>query len=421
MYDRVEISVKAGDGGDGVVSFRREKYVPFGGPDGGDGGDGGNVVIKADSGITDLKMYRQHKLYKAEKGENGKGQKKHGKSGNDLVLLVPAGTIALGISGTAEELLIADCEEPGQEEIVALGGRGGQGNTHFATSTNQAPRIAQKGEKGEERTLVLEMRLIADVGIIGFPNAGKSTLLSKVSAAHPKIAAYPFTTLEPVLGVVEAGMDEFIIAEIPGLVEGAHLGKGLGHDFLRHIVRTRVLIHLVDGTSETPVEDMIRVNNELNLYDPELARKPQIVAVNKIDLPGMKDRLDNLETEFGHAGVSVLFISAETGAGIQYLVDETRNLLEKSGKRIRAGKKVPSAVFRPQPRQTEATIKKDGDIYVVNSLDLERIITGVDMTSDEVRRQLQRPMSRYGVTRALEKAGINPGDKVRCGDYEWEW
>ena len=254
MYDRVEISVKAGDGGDGVVSFRREKYVPFGGPDGGDGGDGGNVVIKADSGITDLKMYRQHKLYKAEKGENGKGQKKHGKSGNDLVLLVPVGTIALGISGTAEELLIADCEEPGQEEIVALGGRGGQGNTHFATSTNQAPRIAQKGEKGEERTLVLEMRLIADVGIIGFPNAGKSTLLSKVSAAHPKIAAYPFTTLEPVLGVVEAGMDEFIIAEIPGLVEGAHLGKGLGHDFLRHIVRTRVLIHLVDGTSETPVE-----------------------------------------------------------------------------------------------------------------------------------------------------------------------
>jgi GTP-binding protein len=421
LYDRVEISVKAGDGGDGVVSFRREKYVPFGGPDGGDGGDGGNVVIKADSGITDLKMYRQHKLYKAEKGENGKGQKKHGKSGNDLVLLVPVGTIALGISGTAEELLIADCEEPGQEEIVALGGRGGQGNTHFATSTNQAPRIAQKGEKGEERTLVLEMRLIADVGIIGFPNAGKSTLLSKVSAAHPKIAAYPFTTLEPVLGVVEAGMDEFIIAEIPGLVEGAHLGKGLGHDFLRHIVRTRVLIHLVDGTSETPVEDMIRVNNELNLYDPELARKPQIVAVNKIDLPGMKDRLDDIETEFGHAGVSVLFISAETGAGIQYLVDETRNLLEKSGKRIRAGKKVPSAVFRPQPRQTEATIEKDGDIYVVNSPDLERIITGVDMTSDEVRRQLQRPMSRYGVTRALEKAGINPGDKVRCGDYEWEW
>ena len=421
MYDRVEISVKAGDGGDGVVGFRREKYVPFGGPDGGDGGDGGNIVIKADPGITDLKMYRPHKLYKAEKGENGKGQKKHGKSGKDLVLHVPVGTIALGISGTAEELLIADCEEPGQEEIVALGGRGGQGNTHFATSTNQAPRIAQKGEKGEERTIVLEMRLIADVGIIGFPNAGKSTLLSRISAAHPKIAGYPFTTLEPILGVVEAGMKEFIVAEIPGLIEGAHLGKGLGHDFLRHIVRTRVLIHLVDGTSETPVEDMIRVNNELNLYDPELARKPQIVAVNKIDRSGMKEKLDNIEIDFKQAGVSVLFISAETGAGINYLVDETGNLLEKTGKRILAGKKVPAAVFHPQPKQIEVTVYKDRATYIVNAPALERIIAGTDMTSDEVRRHLQLPMARYGVTRALEKAGVKPGDKIRCGDYEWEW
>ena len=346
MYDRIEIRVKAGDGGDGVVGFRREKYVPFGGPDGGDGGNGGDVVMKADPGITDLKMYRQNKLYKAEKGENGKGQKKHGKSGKDLVLLVPVGTIALGISGTAEELLIADCEEPGQQEIIALGGKGGQGNTHFATSTNQAPRIAQKGEKGEERTLVLEMRLIADVGIIGFPNAGKSTLLSRVSAANPKIAGYPFTTLEPILGVVEAGLKEFIIAEIPGLIEGAHLGKGLGHDFLRHIVRTRALIHLVDGSSEAPVEDMIKVNTELSLYDPELARKPQIVAVNKIDIPGIKGRLDDIREEFEQAGVSVFFISAETGEGIQYLVDEAGSLLEKTGKRILAGKKVPAAVFR---------------------------------------------------------------------------
>lgn len=421
MYDRIEIRVKAGDGGDGVVGFRREKYVPFGGPDGGDGGNGGDVVMKADPGITDLKMYRQNKLYKAEKGENGKGQKKHGKSGKDLVLLVPVGTIALGISGTAEELLIADCEEPGQQEIIALGGKGGQGNTHFATSTNQAPRIAQKGEKGEERTLVLEMRLIADVGIIGFPNAGKSTLLSRVSAANPKIAGYPFTTLEPILGVVEAGLKEFIIAEIPGLIEGAHLGKGLGHDFLRHIVRTRALIHLVDGSSEAPVEDMIKVNTELSLYDPELARKPQIVAVNKIDIPGIKGRLDDIREEFEQAGVSVFFISAETGEGIQYLVDEAGSLLEKTGKRILAGKKVPAAVFRPQPKQTEVTISKDGDTCVINSPDLERIIAGVDMTSDEVRRQLQRPMTRYGVTRALEKAGVKPGDKVRCGDYEWEW
>ncbi len=421
MYDRIEIKVKAGDGGDGIVSFRREKYVPFGGPDGGDGGNGGNIIIKADPGITDLKMYRPNKLYKADKGENGKGQKKHGKSGKDLILLVPVGTIALGISGTVEELLIADCEEPGQQEIVAMGGRGGQGNTHFTTSTNQAPRIAQKGEKGEERILVLEMRLIADVGIIGFPNAGKSTLLSKVSAANPKIAGYPFTTLEPILGVVEAGTKEFIIAEIPGLIEGAHMGKGLGHDFLRHIVRTRVLVHLVDGTSEAPVEDMIKVNSELSLYDPDLARKPQVVVVNKIDLPGMKERLDDIRTEFELAGVPVLFISAETGEGIQYLIEETRDLLEKAGKRVLAGKKVPAAVFRPQPKQTEVTVTKDGDTFVINAPALERIIDGVDMTSDEVRRQLQLPMARYGVTRALEKAGVRPGDTVRCGDYEWEW
>jgi len=421
LYDRIEIKVKAGDGGDGIVSFRREKYVPFGGPDGGDGGNGGNIIIKADPGITDLKMYRPNKLYKADKGENGKGQKKHGKSGKDLILLVPVGTIALGISGTVEELLIADCEEPGQQEIVAMGGRGGQGNTHFTTSTNQAPRIAQKGEKGEERILVLEMRLIADVGIIGFPNAGKSTLLSKVSAANPKIAGYPFTTLEPILGVVEAGTKEFIIAEIPGLIEGAHMGKGLGHDFLRHIVRTRVLVHLVDGTSEAPVEDMIKVNSELSLYDPDLARKPQVVVVNKIDLPGMKERLDDIRTEFELAGVPVLFISAETGEGIQYLIEETRDLLEKAGKRVLAGKKVPAAVFRPQPKQTEVTVTKDGDTFVINAPALERIIDGVDMTSDEVRRQLQLPMARYGVTRALEKAGVRPGDTVRCGDYEWEW
>ncbi|UCC15903.1 MAG: Obg family GTPase CgtA, partial [Dehalococcoidales bacterium] len=252
-------------------------------------------------------------------------------------------------------------------------------------------------------------------------NAGKSTLLSKVSAANPKIAGYPFTTLEPILGVVETGMKEFIIAEIPGLIEGAHLGKGLGHDFLRHIVRTRVLIHLVDGTSEAPVDDMIRVNNELNLYDPELAGKPQIVVVNKIDLPGMKEHLDDIREGFKQAGVSVYFISAETGEGIQYLVEETSALLEKSGKRIMAGKKVPAAVFRPQPKQTEVTIDKEGDTYVINAPDLERIIAGVDMTNDEVRRQLQRPMARYGVIRSLEKAGIQPGDKVRCGDYEWEW
>ncbi len=421
MYDRVEINVRAGKGGDGAVSFRREKFVPYGGPDGGDGGNGGNVVIQADSGITDLKMFRPHKVYKAENGENGRGQRKHGKQGKNLILLVPAGTIAIGIGGTADEMLVADCESHGVEAVVARGGRGGPGNVHFATSTNQTPRIARKGEEGEERTLVLEMRLIADAGIIGFPNAGKSTLLSKITAAVPKIASYPFTTLEPIPGVVRQGQREFVIAEIPGLIEGAHLGKGLGHDFLRHIVRTRVLVHLIDGSSAAPVEDMLRVNNELSLYDPDLARKPQIVAVNKIDIPGMEELLPDIREEFRNAGIDVLFISAETGKGIQALTDEILKLLETVGKSVPTGLKLPATVFRPQPVKTDVTVTREGDVYVLHAPALERYITGDDVSGYEIRRQLQKPMERYGVIDLLEKAGIESGDTVRCGDYEWEW
>lgn len=421
MYDRVEISVKAGKGGDGVIGFRREKYVPYGGPDGGDGGDGGNVLLKADAGITDLKMFRPHKVYKADRGEHGQGQKKHGKRGKDLILNVPVGTIAIGIGGTANGMLVADCETDSQEEIVALGGRGGQGNVHFASSTNQAPRIAQKGAPGEERTLILEMRLIADAGIIGFPNAGKSTLLSKISAATPKIANYPFTTLEPILGVVETSDNEFVIAEIPGLIEGAHLGKGLGHDFLRHIVRNRVLVHLIDGTSKSPVDDWIKVNNELNLYDAELVRKPQIVVVNKIDVPGMKELLPDIREEFSKAGISVKFVSAETGEGIASLIEDIEALLESVGKGILAGTQVPAAVFRPQPETDESSVSRDGEVFVVHSSALERILTGTDISDAEIRRQLRRPMERYGVVRALEKAGVKAGDTIRCGEYEWEW
>jgi len=421
LYDRVEITVRAGDGGNGAVSFRREKFVPFGGPDGGDGGNGGNVVLKADTGITDLKMFRPHKVYKADNGDNGKGQKKHGKQGKDLILHVPVGTIAAGISGTAEDILAVDCVNNGQEEIIARGGRGGQGNVHFATSTNQAPRIAQKGEEGEERTLLLEMRLIADSGIIGFPNAGKSTLLSKITAATPKIANYPFTTLEPIPGVVTRGQKEFVVAEIPGLIEGAHLGKGLGHDFLRHVVRTRVLIHLIDGTSKSPVEDMIKVNNELLLYDPDLARKPQVVVINKIDVPGMEELLPDIKEEFHQAGIRVLFISAETGQGLPALIDETFSLLETAGKDIPALKNTPTAVFRPQPAKTKVSVTKDGDVFVLNVPALERLIAGGDTHSYEIRRQFQRHMEKYGAVKLLEKAGIQPGDIVRCGDYEFEW
>jgi GTP-binding protein len=251
MIDRAEITVKAGDGGRGVVSFRHEKFVPFGGPDGGDGGDGGDVVVAAGEAVASLRAYRRKRYFKAGRGRDGAGQKKHGKKGADLVLAVPVGTVVSDKSPLEGDSLIADLARDGQTVVVAKGGRGGKGNVHFATATNQAPQIAQPGEAGEELTLTLELKLIADIGLIGYPNAGKSTLLAAVSAAKPRIAGYPFTTREPVLGVVEVGSQSFVLAEIPGLIKDAHLGKGLGHDFLRHIERTRGLIHLVDGSSES--------------------------------------------------------------------------------------------------------------------------------------------------------------------------
>ena len=421
MFDRIEIVVRAGSGGDGTVSFRREKFVPFGGPDGGDGGDGGDVVILADASITSLRMFRRKGLYRAGRGENGRGKKQHGKNGKDLVLRVPVGTIAIDKNKAVNEALVADCEQPGQQAVVAKGGRGGLGNTHFASSTNQAPRIAQMGEAGEELSLILEMRLIADVGIIGFPNVGKSTLLANASAAKPKIASYPFTTTEPFLGMVEADQRSFVIAEIPGLIDGAHLGRGLGHDFLRHVMRTKIIIHLIDGASVSPVEDMARVNEELRLFDAALAQKHQIVAVNKIDLPQVQAQLADIKDAFSDAGTRVLFISAARGDGVSELMNEAMKMLTQVGAEIKGGKKIPKAVFRPQPRDVGVSVHKEGDIFVVVAPELERIVARVDMNSPEVRRQLQRQLGRLGVRKVLEKAGVKLGDKVRCGDFEWEW
>ena len=294
MISQVEIGVRAGSGGGGAVSFRREKFVPFGGPDGGDGGAGGDVIIKADSGFTSLNIFRRKKAYQAAAGGGGRGQKKHGRKGADLVLLVPVGTVVSDRARLGDDADIADLAQPEQQVVVARGGKGGLGNTHFASSTNQAPQIAQKGEAGEEKEIILELRIIADVGIIGYPNVGKSSLLAVASAAKPKIAGYPFTTLEPILGVVEVGQQSFVLAEIPGLVAGAHLGRGLGHDFLRHVLRTKILIHLLDGSSASPAEDMILVNNELSLFDSALGQKQQLAVINKIDLPGVQARIAEL-------------------------------------------------------------------------------------------------------------------------------
>lgn len=348
MVNRVEVMISSGNGGDGVVSFRHEKFVPLGGPDGGDGGDGGSVHITADRSATTLDYFRRKRRFKAVSGKSGGKQKKHGAKGDDLVIKVPLGTMVF-LKEDEQEVLLADLSQQGQKVLVAKGGSGGLGNVHFATSRNQAPKIATKGEPGGEHRIVLDLKLIADVGIIGYPNVGKSTLLAAVSKAKPKIADYPFTTREPALGVVEVGMEAFVLAEIPGLVDGAHLGRGLGHEFLRHAERTRVLLHVLDGRSPSIIDDMNNLNRELALYKPEMAQKPQVVVVNKVDLPEVQARLPEIRQLFSSLGVKAFFISAITQQGVSEFVLEIDRMLEEVQEKC-AGSEVPMAVFRPKPK-----------------------------------------------------------------------
>jgi GTP-binding protein len=418
MYDIAMLNVRAGDGGDGAVSFRHEKFVPFGGPDGGDGGDGGSVILVADASVTNLNDIGHKRLYRAGRGGNGQGSKRHGKRGEDLLVRVPAGILVVDEVKDGENTLVADLEQAGQHVSVAKGGRGGMGNVHFASSTNQAPRIAQKGEPGEERKLLLELRLIADVGIIGYPNVGKSTLLAIASAAKPQIADYPFTTQEPVVGVVEVGTETFVLAEIPGLIEGAHSGRGLGHDFLRHATRTRIFLHVVDGSSSSAAEDLTRVNTELGLYDTALAQKPQLVVVNKMDLPEVKAGLGEIIGTFRGVGIEPVAVSAITGEGVAELMVRAYDMLQKVGDTHR---EPPVRVFRPVPQAKKVIVSKDGDTFVVEAPTLERIIARSDITDSTVRWQLNQQLERLGINRALKKAGAGPGDRVLCGEMEWEY
>ncbi len=420
MFDKAEIKVKAGDGGSGAVGFRREKFIPFGGPDGGDGGSGGDVVVRAEDAMDSLRRYRQKRSYRAENGRNGGGNRKHGRNGEDLILAVPPGTMVTADLSDGTGFLIADLEKSGDEAIVVSGGGGGWGNTHFTSSTNQAPHIAQRGETGEGRTIRLEMRLIADVGIIGYPNVGKSTLLASASAAKPKVASYPFTTIEPVLGVVEISLESFVMAEIPGLIEGAHRGRGLGYDFLRHAMRTKILIHLISGDSESPSDDMMRVNEELSLFDPYLAQKPQILALNKIDLPGVQERLDSIKREMSGAGIKAHYISAATGQGVSELMAEALKVLRAQAA-VAERVKPPAKVFHPRPRESRFTVSRIGEEFVISAPNLERIFAGAGVTPADLRWQLSHQLNRLGVNKALEKAGVKAGDKIRCGELTWEW
>jgi len=350
MFDRVEIVVKAGDGGDGAISFRREKFVPFGGPDGGDGGDGGSVIVMSSPNMIDLGLMRRKKEFVAGGGRRGSGWRKRGKKGEDLAISVPVGTMVFTKADSWEEILLADLRAPGQKILVAKGGRGGVGNVRFATAVNQAPERASKGASGKERDIILELKLITDICIVGHPNSGKSTLLPAISKARPEIADYPFTTRQPILGVVPDDRRDFVVAEIPGLVEGAHLGKGLGNEFLRHAERTRLLIYLLDGSSPTVLDDLKTVENEIALYK-DLSHKPKIVAVNKIDLPKVQARLLEVKRDFANLDMPVFYISAVSGEAVLELVRKAMEMVDQASQGEEIISQTQIKVFRPKPRK----------------------------------------------------------------------
>lgn len=417
FLDEVRIHVKAGDGGNGAVSFRREKFVPFGGPDGGDGGRGGSVYLVADPNVNSLAEFRFRRHFKAGRGGNGRGQNKHGAKGEDVFIKVPPGTVV-----RSEGELLADLAQPWQEVMVARGGRGGLGNSHFATPTRQAPRIAQKGEPGEERWLDLELKLIADVGIIGYPNVGKSTFLAAVTRASPKIADYAFTTLTPNLGVAEAHHVDFVLADIPGLIEGAHRGVGLGHEFLRHVERTRVLIHIVDGTADNPIEDFEQVNAELRLFNPELAEKPQIVAFNKMDVETAAQAWPQARKEFAARGVRAYPVSAATGEGLAEVLAEAAEVLKRVGRGVEAAELAQEVkLFQPHPLAADFAVEREPGGFRVRGRLVERAVAMTDLDNDEAVAFLQRTLTKMGVTTALLEAGVKPGDVVRFGKIEFEW
>ena len=350
MINKKEFMVRGGCGRDGCVSFRREKYVPFGGPDGGDGGDGGDVIIAVSPNVVDLSSMQWQKEFIAEDGRRGGGGRKRGKNGEDLVISVPVGTTVFAKADSGEEVFWADLCIPGQKVVVAGVGRGGLGNARFATAVNQAPEIAGKGESGEERHIVLELKLITDICIVGHPNSGKSTLLSAVSKAKPEIADYPFTTRQPIIGVMPGARRDFIVAEIPGLIEGAHLGKGLGNEFLRHAERTRLLIYLLDGSSPTVTDDLSTLDKEIALYK-DLSNKQKIVAVNKIDLPEVQARLPEVKQCFARLGVPVFYISAVSGQAVVELVRKAMEMVNQESQDEEIISQAQITVFRPKPRK----------------------------------------------------------------------
>lgn len=423
FYDIAEIFIKAGDGGNGIVSFRREKYINHGGPDGGDGGDGGNVVFKVDSGLRTLVDFRYKRKYIAANGDKGGNKNCSGRGGQDLVVKVPRGTL---VKDKLTGAIIADISGEDQSVVIARGGKGGWGNQHFATPTRQIPNFARNGTPGEEITAILELKLLADVGLVGFPNAGKSTLLSVVSAAKPKIANYPFTTLSPNLGVVSLGQNEsFVMADIPGLIEGAHAGVGLGHHFLRHVERTRLIIHMVD-MAETDGRDVLSdvetINKELMLYNPGLAQIPQLIAANKMDAVEDADKVKAFKAEMEKKGYPVYEISAAANQGVDKLMRDAYEMLKELPP-IRVFEAVQREPYGEEDFGDEPlfTVRRENELYVVEGPWVDKIMGSVNLNDRESLQYFQRAMKNRGVIEALEAKGIEEGDTVRIGEMEFDY
>ena len=425
--DRAKIIIRSGKGGDGHVSFRRELYVPNGGPDGGDGGRGGDVIFEVDEGQNTLGDYRHKRKFKAEDGEEGGKRRCHGGDGRDIVLKVPEGTV---IMEAESRKVIADMSGDNKRQVVLKGGRGGKGNQHYATATMQVPKYAQPGQPAQELEVLLELKVIADVGLVGFPNVGKSTFLSRVTNAQPKIANYHFTTLSPNLGVVDTENGGFVIADIPGLIEGASEGVGLGHEFLRHIERTRVLVHIVDAAStegRDPVDDIYKINKELEAYNPEIAARPQLIAANKIDCifeDGEENPVDRLRAEFEPKGIKVYPVSAATGQGIRELLFGIRQLLDESP----AERIVFEQEFFPEDvlitenlPYTVTKAEDDPHVFVVEGPKIENMLGYTNLDSEKGFAFFQRFLKDGGILDELENAGIEEGDTVRMYGFDFDY
>ncbi|RJE91035.1 GTPase ObgE [Paenibacillus sp. 1011MAR3C5] len=430
FVDKAKIFVKGGDGGDGIVSFRREKYVENGGPAGGDGGHGGDLIFRVDEGLRTLMDFRYQKHFKAQRGERGKVKGMHGASAEDTIVRIPPGTVIID-DDTGE--IIADLTRHGQQVVVAKGGRGGRGNIRFATATNPAPYISENGEEGQERWVVLELKVMADVGLVGFPSVGKSTLLSVVSGAKPKIGAYHFTTITPNLGVVDVGDGRsFVMADLPGLIEGAHEGVGLGHEFLRHVERTRVIIHVIDmaaSEGRDPYDDWQKINAELSLYNDKLAERPQIIAANKMDMPEAAEQLELFKQQLEQSGSERVYeivpISSLTKQGIQELLYKAADVLDTVAVQteIEEVKEIEERKVYSYEKKEDITftIHREDEVFVVESEGIARMMKRMNLNSYDAVMRFARIMRKLGVDESLRKAGAKDGDMVRVADFAFEF